>query len=149
MWPRLHSNLGIKEYAEILASPISYVLNTSYHKQKLPSTWKKANVIPILKDKPIQDINRHLQLPISLTPILSKLAEDFVVKRYVAPAVLEIIDPSQFGGIPNSSATQAIIHMLHTWAQGTDGSGASVCVLLFDYHKAFNLIDHQILASKI
>ena len=57
----------LKEYAEILASPISYVLNTSYREQTLPSTWKKANVIPIPKDKPIRDINRHLR-PISLTP---------------------------------------------------------------------------------
>ena len=39
--------------------------------------------------------------------------------------------------------------MLHTWAQATDGSGASVRVLPFDYRKAFDLIDHQILASKI
>ena len=30
----------LKEYTEILASPISYVLNTSYHKQKLPSILK-------------------------------------------------------------------------------------------------------------
>ena len=82
----------LKEYAEILASPISYVLNTSYREEKLPRTWKKPNVIPIPKDKPIRDINRHLR-PILLTPILSKLAEDFVVERYVAPNLV---------GIPNS-----------------------------------------------
>jgi hypothetical protein len=54
--------------------------------------------------------------------------EDFVVDRYVAPAVLEIINPSQFGGIPKSSATQAIINMLHTWAHATDGMA---CLYVF------------------
>ena len=34
----------LKEYAEILTSPISELLNTSYIEQKLPSIWKRANV---------------------------------------------------------------------------------------------------------
>ena len=46
-WPRLYSNMGTttKRIPEVLASPISYVLNTSCREQKLPSVWKKASVI--------------------------------------------------------------------------------------------------------
>jgi hypothetical protein len=71
------------------------------------------------------------------------------VKLYVAPAVLEIIDPSQFGAIPKSSTVHALISMIHHWAQATDSTGAAVRVVLFDYKKAFDLIDHQILVQKI
>ena len=39
--------------------------------------------------------------------------------------------------------------MIHEWAQGTDGNGASTRVLLFDYCKAFDLIDHFILVNKL
>ena len=39
--------------------------------------------------------------------------------------------------------------MIHTWAQATDGTGDAVRVVLFDYRKAFNLIDHNILAKKV
>ena len=39
--------------------------------------------------------------------------------------------------------------MLHNWAGATDGSGNSVRVLLVDYTKAFDLIDHSILINKI
>ena len=66
--------------------------------------WKWANIIPVPKEKRIQDINRHLR-PISLTPTLSKLAGEFVIENYFAPAVLDVINPNQFGGIPKSSAT--------------------------------------------
>jgi hypothetical protein len=39
--------------------------------------------------------------------------------------------------------------MVHTWTKHTDGSGSAVRVVLFDYKKAFDLIDHRILASKL
>ena len=63
--------------------------------------------------------------------------------------MLKIIDPSQFGGIPRSSATHALISMVHSWAEATDGTGSAVRVSLFDYRKAFDLIDHHILATKV
>ena len=37
-------NWVLKEYAEILAQPITDILNTSYKEQKLPSVWKLANI---------------------------------------------------------------------------------------------------------
>ena len=39
--------------------------------------------------------------------------------------------------------------MLHTWSKYTYGNGASVRVILFDYRKAFDLIDHTILGNKL
>ncbi len=113
----------------------------------MPNAWKQANIIPITKDKPIRDVNKNLR-PISLTPALSKLAEDIVIEKYVSHAVLEVVNQDQFGGIPKSSATFALISIIHTCAQATDGTGASVRLLLFDYLKAFDL-DRNILVHKI
>ena len=68
---------------------------------------------------------------------------------YVGPAVLEIVDPNQFGTIPKSSTTQALISMIHKWPMATDSTGAAVRIVLLDYRKAFDLIDHRILIQKI
>jgi ABC-type Mn2+/Zn2+ transport system ATPase subunit len=38
--------------------------------------------------------------------------------------------------------------MVHHWLKATEGSGATVCVVLFDYEKAFDLTDHNLLLSK-
>ena len=65
------------------------------------------------------------------------------------PAILSVIDPQQYGGIPRSSATLALINMVHQWSKATDGTGDAVRVVLLDYRKAFDLIDHQILAQKV
>ena len=62
--------------------------------------------------------------------------------------MLQILDPNQYGAVPKSSTTQALIHMVHHWSKET-GNGATVRVTLFDYQKAFDLIDHKILVSKL
>ena len=59
------------------------------------------------------------------------------------------IDETQFGTVPKSSTTQALISMVHEWTKYTDGNGSSVRVVLFDFRKAFDLIDHTILAGKL
>ncbi|KXJ12410.1 Polycystic kidney disease protein 1-like 3 [Exaiptasia diaphana] len=57
------------------------------------------------------------------------------------------IDKNQYGSIPNSNTTLALISMLHSWYKDTDG--ATVGVVLFDIKKAFDLIDHSILMAKL
>ena len=75
-------------YAELLAFPVSKIINSSFKEQCLPKIWKFADVSPLLKVKPVEDLKKHLR-PISLTPCLSKVAEECVVVDYVKSAVLK------------------------------------------------------------
>ena len=138
----------LKENADILERPITTIVNSSFRETRVPQSWKRANIIPIPKQKPISDVNKHLR-PISLTPILSKLAEDYIVDEFVKPAVLKKVDPQQFGTVPGSCTNHALISMLHSWYSSTDGNGATVRVVLLDFKKAFDLIDHNILIHKL
>ncbi|PFX14576.1 putative phospholipid-transporting ATPase IA [Stylophora pistillata] len=61
----------------------------------------------------------------------------------------KVIDPDQYGGIPKSSTLHAPISIVHNWSNATDGSGAAVQVVLFDYRKAFDFIDHTLLVRKV
>ena len=138
----------LKEYAELLVFPVSKIINASFEEQSLPRIWKFADVSPLPKAKPVEVLKKQLR-PISLTPCLSKVAEDCVVVDYVTPAVLQVLDPNQYGAVPKSSTTQALIHMVHHWSKETDGNDTTVRVTLFDYQKAFDLIDHKILVNKL
>ncbi len=109
-------NWLLKEYAMLLAYPVSKIINSSFKEMKLPSIWKVANVIPLPKVKPVENLTKHLR-PISLTACLSKVAENFVVQDYIKPAVLKILDPNQYGAVPKSSTTHALIHMVHVSGQ--------------------------------
>ena len=137
----------LKEHADILPGPVSDILNYSYREGRLPSSWKHADVVPVPKQKSVREVTEHLR-PIPLTPILSKISEDYMIDTYVKPAVLERIDPYQFGAVPKSSTTHALISMLHSWLESTDGNRATIRVVLFDFRKALDLIDHHVLVQK-
>ena len=85
-------NWLLKEYAELMAFPVSKIINASFEEQTLPRIWKFADVSPLPKAKPVEVLKKQLR-PISLTPCLSKVAEDCVVLDYVKPAVLQVLRP--------------------------------------------------------
>ena len=62
---------------------------------------------------------------------MSKIAEDFVIKFHIGPAVLKVIDPDQFGAIPKYSTEQALISILHYLSRETDGTSAAVRLVPF------------------
>jgi hypothetical protein len=39
--------------------------------------------------------------------------------------------------------------MLHKWLEATDGTGATVRIALLDFKKAFDLVDHNLIISKL
>ena len=141
-------NWLLKEYSDILSPAITHILNASFGESKVPRAWKLANVSPLPKSNTIEDFNKDLR-PISLTSTLSKIAESFIIEQDVKPTLLNVIDPQQFGFIPDSSTTLAIISMLHEWLEATDGTGSCVRIALLDYRKAFDLVDHKLLIAKL
>ena len=138
----------LKEYSDILSSAITNILNTSFCESKVPRVWKLADVSPLAKAHTIEDFNKDLR-PISFTSTLSKIAEAFIIEQEVKPTLLKVIDPQQFGFIPASCTTFALISMLHHWLEATDGNGSCVKIALLDYRKAFDLVDHNLLIAKL
>ena len=98
----------VKAYAGIFAFPVTALQNRSFAEQRLPSSWK---MVPLPKLKPVININKDLR-PISLTFVISKLVQHFVVALHFSPAVLEVIDPNHYGCIPASSTLHALTYML-------------------------------------
>ena len=60
-----------------------------------------------------------------------------MVDRYVKPSVLLKVDPRQFDTVPGSSTSEALVSMIHAWNTATDGNGATVKVVLFDFKESF------------
>ncbi len=51
--------------------------------------------------------------------------------------------------IPGSSTSQALIKVIHNWSEATDGARASVRIVLVDYQRAFDYVDHTIVLPKL
>ena len=116
----------LKDFADILALSVSMLIYESFKKEQLPLIWKCANIIPLPKRSTVSDINTDLR-PISLTPTISKIAEEYVVVNHVKPAVLKHIRPDQYGCIPQSSTIHALINLIVTNGQEPPTARAQMC----------------------
>ncbi|XP_068697714.1 uncharacterized protein [Montipora foliosa] len=115
------SNWILKEHADLLALPVTTIISKSFQEQQLPNRWKCADVTPLPKKQPVEDLKKDLRL-ISLTPCLSNVAEEIILCDFVKPAALKVLDTDKCGAVPKSSTTTALLS---------------------------NLIDHSLLDSKL
>ena len=51
----------LKKNAELLSDPVKKILNCSFRDGCLPQSWKNADDVPLPKQKPVKDINKHLR----------------------------------------------------------------------------------------
>ena len=137
----------LKDHAIILAAPLTAIFNSSLREGVIHNEWKMANVIPLPKTKPIISVETDIR-PISLTPIVAKVFESIVL-GWVDDIVGERIDDNQFGGAGGTSTTDALVEMTHKWYEATDVLNNYVRVVLLDFSKAFDLINHHILVDTL
>jgi len=66
----------LKEFAHILAAPVTAIFNSSLREGVLP---KVATIIPLPKKRPLASVDNDIR-PIALTPIIAKVFESLVLK---------------------------------------------------------------------
>ena len=131
----------------MLAGPVAAIYNSSLRDGHVPRIWRAAYVSHLPKKKPPKHIETDLR-PISLTSVLCKQMEEFVVK-WVWDIVQDRVDPNQYGSIKKSSTTHGLFDMLHQCYTSTDAPKQYARILLLDFYKAFDLINHNILLQKL
>ncbi|KAJ8375364.1 hypothetical protein SKAU_G00059440 [Synaphobranchus kaupii] len=84
--------------------------------------------------------------PISLTPQLSKLAEGYVAE-WIWQDIEEHLDPQQYGCRKGRSTTDALTSLLDVLHRSTDKIKTSCTLVVTDFSKAFDKINHTIAAN--
>ena len=86
--------------------------------------------------------------PISVTPILSRLAERIVVRRWLLPSIPLDIIQDQFAFRPTGSTTAALVSLFHHVTKLLESNDYVRC-LCIDFFKAFDIVDLGVLAQKL
>ena len=81
-----------------------------------------------------------------MTAVLSKQLEK-IVGGWMLDYIVDRLDVNQYGGLKGLSTTHALVDMVHTWLLTAEERKASHVVLL-DYRKAFDHVDHTVLVTK-
>ena len=126
---------------------LTYIYNCCIKFNLFPTTWKLAKVVPVPKTLDGSDKNNFR--PISILPVLSKPLE-----RHIQKHVADFIENNnlfhklQSGFRRYHSCTTALTHMCDTWLSAINNLKMTGVVFL-DFSKAFDLIDHSVLISKL
>ena len=130
----------LKEFACEFSIPVTDIFNSSLKEGKIPQVWKDATIAPIPKEMPATISKLR---PISLTAHLAKVCEEFV-SEWALDDMFHSIDRHQYGSIKGSSTTHCLIELLDIFYKGTDKCNSIGCLVVTDFSKAFDCVDHTL-----
>ncbi|CAB4037008.1 Hypothetical predicted protein [Paramuricea clavata] len=137
----------IKDGAEELAVPLTYLINSCLEQSVFPDTEKYAKIIPVYKSGKRSSMDNYR--PISILPVLSKVFERVVQKQlYEYLEKNSLLSPNQFAFRKHRS-TQHPVTLLSDHIRGHMDKGELTGAVYIDLRKAFDTIDHGRLLSKL
>ena len=123
------------------------ILNNSLSNSVFPLDWKKSVVLPLPKTRNPTSLNDFR--PISLLPILSKVLERIVHHQMSSYCESNNLQDARQTGYKKGHSTQtALLNVIDDIKRGIDARKITILVL-FDFSKAFDLVDHRILLEKM
>ena len=136
--------ITIKLGAPYIAPAIAHVINLSLGEGKFPQKWKLARIIPLQKSKTVDRQKPGSFRPVSLLPLISKLAERVVQKQILNYLeVSGLLSARQHAYRHKCSTTTALIELMDTVATAADENTIAATMGL-DQSSAFDAVDHKI-----
>lgn len=124
---------------------LSNVIQQAYATGICPETWKESYIQPIPKKGPLSSLSNYRGIAIS--SCIPKILDRLIAKRLNAAAD-NILSPNQHGFRKGRSTTTNLLDFsqrIHSHLH----EGHQVDVIYFDISKAFDQINHRILAEKL
>ena len=134
-------SINLDKTADILVC----IFNQSLQTGALPDEWKLAHVTPIYKQGGRSSPSNYR--PVSLTCICCKLLEH-IVHHHLSKQLDEILHENQHGFRKGLSCVTQLATVTHDILKSIE-KGVSVHAIVLDFSKAFDVVDHQLLLSKM
>ena len=139
--------LVMRETAENIAPGLAAIFRKSLETGIVPEDWRTAHVTPIYK-KGQRYIPANYR-PVSLTCISSKLMEHIVASSIMGHAdANEILYPLQHGFRTSMSCKSQLLCFTDDISKNLQ-RGKQIHVLVMDFSKAFDKVDHNLLCLKL
>ena len=133
--------------AEVLAKPLSEIINASVESGIFPDLWKEAIVVPILKKGDPKDPKNYR--PVSCLSAASKILEKAVCDQLTRFfEVHKLLPSNQHGFRTHRSTMTALSSMQKEWVKNTE-EGLMTGILVWDLSSAFDTLDIQLFLQKL
>ena len=137
----------LKDGAEILKLPITWIINLSISENTVPDGIKVARVKPLFKKNSNLEVGNYR--PVSILSIVSKILERAVyiqLENYLTKN--NILYEYQSGFRKSFSTDTCLIHLLDH-IKINNSQGLYTGMILLDLQKAFDTVDHEVLCNKL
>ena len=132
---------------DVLAAPLTKIINNSINSGVFPDQWKEAIVVPILKKGDAKDPKNYR--PVSCLVAASKVLEKAVCEqltRFIE--VHKLLPNSQHGFRTGRSTMTALSSMQKKWIKNSE-EGLMTGLLVWDLSAAFDTLDIKLFLKKI
>ena len=137
----------LKDAFEVLSFELTYLYNACLLFGIFPKSWGLSVITPIPKTSH-HSTDPNDWRPISQICLPGKLLERIIhVQLYHYLDVNNILSPNQYGFRKGLSTSVAIFNVLTKLYENWNDRNLTVCIFI-DFSRAFDTIDHQILAEK-
>ena len=144
---RIQAHL-LKDYADIVAKPVPFIINTLLRTAQVPSDWKSARVIPLFKKGKADEMDNYR--PISILPVLSKVLEWAVhIQLYKYLQQNKILAPYQCGFRKCHPTEFAALSFSDNIRRNTVHGQLTTSAVFIDLRKAFDTVDNAVLLGKL
>ena len=141
------SNKTLKYLKNVIAAPLTIIINQMLNSGIFPDALKVSKVIPLYKKDDKQVFSNYR--PISLLPSISKIFEKVILLQLIEYLVINnIIHKNQYGFRKNHSTELEALHLVDDIYYKMDANELPLSVYV-DLSKAFDSLDHKILLSKL
>ena len=139
--------LVLKQCAVTLARPLHVIFQRALNEGSVPKAWKQSTVIPLFKKGTRYDPLNYR--PISLSSVVCKTMERLIT-RHISDYLEEhaLLTDHQFG-FRSGRLTVDQLLLVYETVSGLVDDGETVDVIYFDYSKAFDIVNHEILLTKL
>lgn len=134
-----------KDCRMIICEPLIHIFNLCLRSHHFPECWKITRVIPVPKGKAGADITGYR--PIAVLSIAAKVFESALQRGIVLQLGAQLSD-SQHGFIAKRSTDSNLLTFMSHITPIID-RGGQVDAAYFDFQKAFDLVDNDVLLSKL
>ena len=137
----------LKLGAEVLAVPLTHIINTSIVSGVFPTNWKEAKVVPIHKKGDKRTLKNYR--PVALLSVAGMILE-----RVVAIQIEEHFENNrlfgdfQFGFRQNKSTISELLTLFENLLEAKEDR-SFIMLLMYDLSAAFDTVSHDILCQKL
>ena len=129
-----------------IAGPVRHIFNLSYRTSLVPVQWMRSCITPVPTiAHPVECKDFR---PISVTPVLSRVMERFIVRSDLHPVLvhpdLSRLFSDRFAFRPSGSTTAALIYLFHQLTHLLQ-KYEYVHLISLDLSKAFDSVKHSTL----